>query len=133
MAALAAFITLLFVMGKGLSNRVDDLQQESAGLTVNRLVDDSRVLDSILQLRVISYWLAYPAGDVLLLEPPSGTGTSQGVLRMADDGLSAMLMVAGMQELSSSSTYYVWLMGGGQRVQASQLRVDPRGWGATTI
>ena len=38
-----------------------------------------------------------------------------------------------MQELSSSSAYNVWLIGRGQRVQASQLRVDPRGWGATTI
>ena len=119
-------------MARGLSNRVNDLERDNASLAVNRLGEDSQVLDSILQLRVISYWLAYPTSEVLL-EPPSGTGNSQGVMRTADDGLSAMLMVAGMQDLSASSAYNVWLIGGGQRVQASQLRVDPRGWGATTI
>ena len=133
MAALVALITLFLVIGMGLSNRVDDLEQKNAGLAANRLVDDSQVVDSILQLRVISYWLAYPTNAVSILEPPSGTGNSQGVLRIADDGLSAMLMVAGMQQLPSSSAYYVWLVGGGQRVQASQLTVDPRGWGTTTI
>ena len=131
-AALVAVIILFLVIGRGLSNRVNDLERDNASLAVNRLGEDSQVLDSILQLRVISYWLAYPTSEVLL-EPPSGSGNSQGVMRTADDGLSAMLMVAGMQELSASSAYNVWLIGGGQRVQASQLRVDPRGWGATTI
>lgn len=127
------FVVLILAMGISLSNRVNDLERDNAGLAANRLADDSLVVDSILQLRVISYWLAYPTNDVLVLEPPTGTGNSQGVLRMADDGLSAMLMVGGLQQLSTSSTYNVWLTGKGRRVQASQLSVDARGWGTTTI
>ena len=142
-AALVALIALFFVIGRGLSHpHQADLEQNTSDLADGiGLVEDPQVLASILQLRVISYWLAYPTSDVLLLKPPGGTGNSQGVLRTADDGHSAMLMVAGMQPAiaggSSSSIsspiYQVWLIGGGQRVQASQLRVDPRGWGATTI
>ncbi len=131
-AALVAVIILFLVIGRGLSNRVNDLERDNASLAVNRLGEDSQVLDSILQLRVISYWLAYPTSEVLL-EPPSGTGNSQGVMRTADDGLSAMLMVAGMQELPFSSAYEVWLVGGEQKVQVSQLTVNTRGWGATTF
>ena len=129
---LVALVILFLVMGRGLSERVNDLEGDNASLGVNRLVEDSQVVDSILQLRVISFWLAYPTGGVIL-EPPSGTGNSQGVLRAADDGFSAILMVAGLQELSGSTSYDVWLISGGQRVHASQLRVDSLGWGATTI
>ncbi len=31
------------------------------------------------------------------------------------------------------SFYQVWLTNEGQRVQAAQLKVDPNGWGSTTI
>ena len=128
MAALVALVILSLVIGIGLSNRVDDLEGEIPGLA-----DDSQVVNALLQLRVLSYWLAYPTTEALLLEPPSGTGNAQGVLRTANDGLSAMLMLAGMQELPPPSVYQVWLTSEEQRVQAGQLRVDPSGWGATTI
>jgi len=42
-------------------------------------------------------------------------------------------MVAGMQELPATSVYQVWLMADGNPVLAGQMRVDPSGWGATTI
>ena len=132
-AALIALVTLSLVIGEGLSNRVNDLEQEIPRLTDRLISEDSQLVNALLQLRVISFWLAYPTSAPMLLEPPSGTGNSQGVLRIADDGLSAMLMVAGMPELPLSTVYQVWLTGEGQRVQAGQLQVDPSGWGATTI
>ena len=91
------------------------------------------MVNALLQLRVLSYWLAYQTNEPLVLEPPSGSSNSQGVFRIVDDGLSAILMVAGMQQLPPSSFYQVWLTKEGQRVKAAQLKVDPNGWGATTI
>ena len=131
--ALVALVTLSLVIGRGLSNQVNDLEREISRLTEHLTSEDTQMVNALLQLRVISFWLAYPTGDPMLLEPPSGTGNSQGVLRIADDGLSAMLMVAGLPELPPSSVYEVWLTSEGQRVQAGQLQVDPSGWGATTI
>ena len=132
-AALVALVTLSLVIGKGLSDRVNDLEREIPRLTDRLASEDSQLVDALLQLRVISFWLAYPTNDPMLLEPPSGNGNTQGVLRIADDGLSAILLVADMPELPPASVYQVWLTGEGQRVRVGQLQVDPRGWGATTI
>ena len=43
------------------------------------------------------------------------------------------MLVVGIKELSSSSVYDVWLVTSGQRAQVSQVTVNSRGWGATTI
>ena len=77
--------------------------------------------------------LVYPTTKPLLLDPTGGSGASQGVLRIADDGLSGIIMVAGMQELPPPQVYQVWLTDGDFQVLAGQMRVDPSGWGATTI
>ena len=130
---LVALVILSLVIGWRLSNRVNDLERGIPRLSDRLASEDSQLVDALLQLRVISFWLAYPTNDPMLLEPPSGTGNTQGVLRIADDGLSAILLVAGMQELPPTSVYQVWLTGEGRRVQVGQLQVDPRGWGATTI
>ena len=124
--ALVVLAALSLLVSMGLSNRVNDLE--------HRLdAEDSQVVNALLQLRVLSFWLAYTTDEPLLLEPPSGIGNSQGVLRVVDDGLSAVVMVAGMQQLQPTSFYQVWLTNDDQRVQAGQVRVDPNGWGATTI
>jgi len=60
------------------------------------------VVNALLELRVLTYWLAYPTTQPLVLEPPGGAGTSQGVLRIADDGLSGIIMVAGMQIITGA-------------------------------
>ena len=132
-AVLVAIVILSLMIGWALSNRVNDLEREIPRLTDRLASENSKVVNALLQLRVISFWLAYPTSDAVLLEPPSGTGNSQGVLRIADGGLSAILLVAGMPELPPSSVYQISLTGEGQRVQAGQLQVDPKGWGATTI
>ena len=126
LAALVLLVTPFLVKSISLSHRVDDLESRLAA-------KDAQVVNALLQLRVLSYWLAYDTSEPLILEPPSGISTSQGVFRIVDDGLSAILMVAGMQQLPPSSFYQVWVTHEGQRVQAAQLKVDPNGWGATTV
>ncbi len=128
-AAAVALLILSLVMGMNVSGRVDTLEDRIPILAS----DDSQVVNALLELRVLTYWLAYPAGQPVVLEPIGGVGASQGVLRIADDGLSGIIMVAGMQELPATSVYQVWLMEDGDPVLAGQMRVDPSGWGATTI
>ena len=128
-AAAVALIILSLVMGMNVSSRVDTIEERIPVLAS----DDSQVVNALLELRVLTYWLAYPTTQPLVLEPASGVGISQGVLRIADDGLSGIIMVAGMQELPALSVYQVWLMEDDNPVLVGQVRVDPSGWGATTI
>jgi len=116
-------------MGMNVSDRVDTLEERIPVLAS----DDSQVVNALLELRVLTYWLAYPTTQPVLLEPSGGAGPSQGVLRISDDDLSGIIMVAGMQELPPSDVYQVWLSGDGDQVLAGQMRVDPSGWSATTI
>ncbi len=129
MAALVAFLIFSTVIGLNVYNRVEDIEERIPVLAS----DDAQMVNALLELRVLTYWLSYPTVEPLVLEPPSGIGNSQGVLRLADDGLSGILMVAALQELPPDSVYQVWLIGEGPPVRAAQLRVDPSGWGATTI
>ncbi len=128
-AVAVAFIILSLVMGMNVSDRVNTLEERIPVLAS----DDSQVVNALLELRVLTYWLAYPTTQPLVLEPIGGAGASQGVLRIADDGLSGIIMVAGMQELPAPQVYQVWLMDDDDPVLAGQMRVDPSGWGATTI
>jgi hypothetical protein len=128
-ATAIAFLILSLVMGMNVSNRVDTIEERIPILAS----DDSQVVNALLELRVLTYWLAYPTTQPLVLEPIGGAGASQGVLRIADDGLSGIIMVAGMQELPTPQVYQVWLMDDDDPVLAGQMRVDPSGWGATTI
>ena len=129
MVVFVAFLVLSIIIGLWVSNRVDDIEERIPVFAA----DDTQLVNALLELRVLTYWLAYPTTQPIVLEPPSGIGNSQGVLRLADDGLSAILMVAAMPELPPESVYQVWLIGEQQPVRAARLRVDPSGWGATTI
>ena len=97
-AAAIALLILSLVMGMNVSNRVDTIEERIPILAS----DDSQVVNALLELRVLTYWLAYPTTQPLVLEPPGGAGTSQGVLRIADDGLSGIIMVAGMQVITGA-------------------------------
>ena len=131
--ALIALVALSLAIDFRFSYAVDELEREYASLPGRRMAEDSRVLDSLLQLQVLSYWLAYPTYDPLVLEPMERTGNAQGVLLTAEDGLSAVLMLAGMEQLPPDSAYEVWLTGEDRRVRAGRLKVDTNGWAATTL
>lgn len=92
-----------------LQNRVAELEERIPVLAS----DDPPAVNAFLELRVLTYWLAYPATQPILLEPASGIGGAQGVFKIADDGLSGIVTVAGMEELPPPSVYQVWLDGGG--------------------
>ena len=135
LVVLVGFVVFSFFIGLGLSNRVEDLERELVISADGLGTVDSQVVDALLELRVLSYWLAYPTTEPLVLEPPNGIGNSQGVLRLAADGLSGILIVASMgQNLPPTYVYQVWLeREGQQQLRVAQFKVDTKGWGATTF
>ena len=135
LVVLVGLVVSSFFIGLGLLNRVGDLERELAVSADDLGTVDSQVVDALLELRVLSYWLAYPTTEPLVLEPPNGIGNSQGVLRLAADGLSGILIVASMgQNLPPTYVYQVWLeREGQQQLRVAQFKVDTKGWGATTF
>lgn len=135
LVVLVGLVVSSFFIGLGLLNRVGDLERELVISADGLGTVDSQVVDALLELRVLSYWLAYPTTEPLVLEPPNGIGNSQGVLRLAADGLSGILIVASMgQNLPPTYVYQVWLeKEGQQQLRVAQFKVDTKGWGATTF
>lgn len=118
-----------------LSSQVEDLQRESAVLTRwgKLAAQESKVINRLNELRTASDFLVETKSTDVILESPSNSGKSGGILLVADDGRRAELMVTGMRELEPPSSYDIWLVRQGQRMWAGQLKVDSQGWGAVTL
>ena len=135
-AIMVALFSLAVAMNMGLSNRTDDLERENSTLTAQMAVSaeqDFRMAETVQELRAANYWLADPDNQSMNLTPPDGSGSSRGILVVANDGSKAMLLLAGMGESSPSSTYHVWLMRGADKVWVGELQADEEGWGTVTI
>lgn len=135
-AIVVGLFTFAVAMNIRLDNRTDNLMQDNATLTaqVVRSADEgAQNAERLRQLQVTSYWLANPANQSVTLKPPTGAGSSRGILLVSDDGRGAILMLAGMKDQSPTSTFQVWLMRHGDRVLAGTVKVDERGWGTATI
>ena len=122
----AVVVVLLF-------NRVGDLEDENR--TLGSVVEANilQLRQSVIQQQTISYWLAYPGPQTLVLDTPFEGGTAQGLLKPAEAGLSAILLVAGLGELPPSSTYDIWLTEGSRTVHAGEIGLDAAGWGTSTV
>ena len=95
--------------------------------------DASQMMDTIHQIRAASYLLAHPETHPLVLEPPGGTGDSQGVLLVEDKGNRAFLMISDMAKPAPNRPYQVWLVRNGQRMWVGQVAVDSTGWGSLDL
>lgn len=119
-----------------LKDRTDSLKQENATLTAQAALsaeEDARIAADLRLVRLTNYWLANPAVQSVRLNPPTGAGSSRGILLMTPDGNRAILMVAEMEGKSPSSSYQVWLMRHGDRVLAGTVTVDKWGWGTVSL
>ena len=136
-ATLTAQVALSTEQESRLADRTENLEQENATLAVQlaqSVEQDSQLAETVQQLRLSNYWLAAsPEVQLMSLKPPSGTGSSRGILVVANDGSRAMLLLAGMGERPLSSTYHVWLMREGDKVWAGKLQVDDNGWGTVNF
>ncbi len=133
---MVALFSVGVVMNLGLSDRTQDLERENATLTAQvaqSTEQDSQLAETVQQLRVTNYWLANPENQSMSLKPPSGTGSSRGILVVTNDGRRAMLLLAGMREPWPSANYHVWLTRQGDKLWAGMVNVDDAGWGTITI
>ena len=87
----------------------------------------------MLQQQTLSYWLAYPSSKTLVLDTPFEGGVAQGLLKPAEEGLSAILLVVGLGELPPLSTYDIWLSEGERTVRAGEVSLNAVGWGTATF
>jgi len=149
MAASAAMVlvVLAVAMNIRISGQVDDLKQENASLkasldsnvaTMTAQISDaadaeSKVMDTVLKLQQASYELARPDNMSLELRSPYAGSRAQGILVVSSDGSRGVIMVAGMEPPSPSTSYHVWLMRGKYKVWVGQVGVDSRGWGTVSL
>ena len=149
MAASVAMVLVVLAVAMTLriSGQVDDLKQENASLQarldanmatmtvqMNAAADaESEVMDSVLKLQQASYELAQPDNMSLELRSPYAGSRSQGILLVSSDGSRGVIMVAGMEPPSPSTSYHIWLMRGRDKVWAGKLDVDSRGWGTVLL
>jgi hypothetical protein len=79
-----------------LFDRVNDVKSENRLLAAAFERGILQLQQSALQQRTISYWLAYPGHRTLVLSTPTEGGVARGLLKPAEEGQSAILLVAGL-------------------------------------
>ncbi|PKB71219.1 MAG: hypothetical protein BZY87_06695 [SAR202 cluster bacterium Io17-Chloro-G6] len=149
MAASVAMVLVVLAVAMNVrtSGQLDDLKVENASLQarldanmatmtvqMNDAADaESEVMDSVLKLQQASYELAQPDNMSLELRSPHAESRSQGIMLVSSDGSRGVIMVAGMEPPSPSTSYHIWLMRGQDKMWAGKLDVDPRGWGTVLL
>jgi anti-sigma factor RsiW len=117
-------------------SQTQELEQEYSVLTAQlsqASAEDQQILDTVHQMQAASYLAVHPETQPLVLEPPSGTGSSQGVLLVGDGGQRALLMVSNMEQPPPLRSYQVWLVKRGHRMPVGQIQVDSTGWGTLDL
>ena len=95
--------------------------------------NEAEMSSALRGMQVASFLSVQPDSQPLKLEPPSGSGKSEGVLLIESSGQRAILMVANMEHPSRVRSYHVWLVRDGVRIPMGTLQVDDTGWGALDI
>ena len=111
----------------------EDNEALTAQVSPDAVTESSPMMDTIQEIRAASYLLAHPETRPLVLEPPGGTGDSQGVLLVEDKGNRAFLMISDMGYPPPRQPYQVWLVRDGRRMWAGQVAVDSTGWGSLAL
>jgi anti-sigma factor RsiW len=117
-------------------SQTQELEQQYSVLTAQlsqASAEDQQILDTVHQMQAASYLAVHPETQPLVLEPPSGTGSSQGVLLVGDGGQRALLMVSNMEQPPPLRSYQVWLVKRGHRMPVGQIQVDSTGWGTLDL
>lgn len=156
-AVVIGLFSVSLIMNLHVSGRVDQLTQENSTVTAQlgqttaqtqrlaqqnsalsaRLdqaeVHDAELVGTMRQMQVASFMSVYSDTQPLILEPPSGSGNSEGVLLVADRGHRAVLMVSNMEQPPPLRTYNLWLARKGNRILLGQVQVDASGWGTLSL
>ena len=111
----------------------EDNEVLAAQVAADAATEASQMMDTVQEIKAASYLLAHPETRPLVLEPPGGTGDSQGVLLVEDKGNRAFLMISDMAHPPTRQPYQVWLVRDGHRMWAGQVAVDSTGWGSLAL
>ena len=90
-------------------------------------------MDTVLRLQQASYELAQPDNISLAVRSPYAGSSSQVILLVSSDGSRGVIMLAGMDPLSPSTDYHVWLIRGRDRVWVGLVGVDAGGWNTVSL
>jgi hypothetical protein len=149
-ALVISLISVSLVMNFRVSARVEELTRENSTVTAqtqelsrqNAVLSarldqaedqDANLLGTIHQVQLASFMSVNPDTQPLILEPPNGAGSSQGVLLVANKGNRAVLMVSNMEQPPPFRSYHVWLVRNGNRIPVGQVPVDASGWGSLSL
>ena len=137
LGATASLVVLLLAAGIGIgihmSRQIDDIQDENAELASQLAQGDEKLVNMFLEQRSVSYVMASPDKQVLSLQGVREDPEAEGVLMIAAQGDTAILMARGLEPSSGDDGYQVWLSKDGQPVVVGSLSVDQRGWGVLTL
>ena len=133
--AAAASISLLLLaavaaIGVNMSSKIDNLQEENSDLT--GMV--SHLGSMLEEQRSVNYLLASPEKQVVSLEKGPEQPRAQGLMMIAYQTGTVLVMARGLQPSSENLVYEVWLRrGDGERITVGHLTVDQTGWGTLTL
>ena len=142
LGAAASVVVLLLsgIVAVGIltSRQMDDLQRENTALTVqvSQLAHkDEKIVDMFQEQRSVNYVMASLDLDrqVLPLQGGEEVPRAEGMLLIASQGGTGVLMVRGLEPSSRDNEYHVWLERDGHLFIVGRLSVDDTGWGTLTL
>ena len=150
-AIVISLFSVSLIINLRISGRVDQLTEENSTVTaqlgqttaqiqqlalqnsvLSRRLDHTEIHDAELvstmgQMQMASYLGVHPDTQPLILEPPSRSGRSEGVLLVSNQGQRVVPMVSNMEQPPLIRTYHLWLARKGTRILLGQIQVDDSG------
>ena len=155
-------LAVVAALGGVMSVRIGDLQEENSDLSTQlaqlgtRLTDEmgalrsrntelatqvslaavegEKLMDMVLEQRSMNYVLASPDRQVVSsLQGTRDVPQAQGMLLIASQDGTGLLVARGLKPLSNDGSYYVWLRQEGQPIAVGRLEVDELGRGVLTL
>ncbi len=120
-----------------LSSRMEGMQAENSALTASVSLlsqRDDKLVGMFRDQISVTYLLASPTREVLVLQAGSDEPRARGMLLTSGRGSSGMLMATGLTPSSEDMVYEVWLTTtDDRRIALGHLVVDDMGWGVLNL
>ena len=115
---------------------IDDLKEENTRLSarLSQLAEeDARLVNVLLEQRPMNYLMAASDKQVVMQQGRGAAPKTQGVLNIAGQEGSGLLVAKGLERLPEDQVYSVWLRRDGRKITVGQFSADEGGWGFITL